>query len=116
MDASKTSRNSVVVRRISFPGTGIQGARITVNAAKKYTNISPSTCAENFRHRLYLGKDYTYVSGTNHATDALNSGQIAVFGKEEHKTIMVNHKGIEKAVPSTLTSHGTSFTVDWKFE
>lgn len=64
-----------------------------------------------------LGEDYTDVSGTNYATDSSISGQISAFGSAVNEAIMVNGTtGADEAVPSALSSDGTSFTVAWDSE
>jgi Peptidase A4 family len=63
-----------------------------------------------------LGEDYTGVMGTNDATDASNSGPVSAFGSSVQEITMVSTTGMDEAVPSTLTSDGTSFTVTWKSE
>jgi hypothetical protein len=62
-----------------------------------------------------LGADYTGVSGTNDATDSTKSGPIGDFSTVEEIT-MVSSRGADEAVPSGLTSDGTSFDVIWKSE
>lgn len=64
----------------------------------------------------HFGADYTGVSDTNDATDTSTSGRISNFGSDIQKIIMVSSKDEEEAVPSALTSDGTSFTVAWKSE
>ena len=65
----------------------------------------------------YFGQDYTDVSGTNDATDSTTSGAISAFGGDVQEIIMVNGStGADEAVPSSLTSDGTSFTVAWESE
>ena len=64
-----------------------------------------------------FGQDYTDITGTNDATDSSVSGQISAFGSDVFESIMVNGStGAEEAVPSALTSDGTSFTVTWYSE
>ncbi len=64
-----------------------------------------------------FGQDYTDVSGTNDATDSSVSGDIAAFGSDVFESIMVNGStGADEAVPSGLSSDGTSFTVTWDSE
>jgi hypothetical protein len=66
---------------------------------------------------VYFGDDYTGVSGTNDATDSSNSGDINSFGSNVYESIMVNGStGADEAVPSGLTSDGTSFDVVWDSE
>jgi hypothetical protein len=63
-----------------------------------------------------FGQDYTFVSGTNYAADSSTSGQIGAFGKNVQESVMVAGKGVVEAVPSSLSSDGTSFTVAWETE
>jgi hypothetical protein len=64
--------------------------------------------------KVSFGADYTGVSDTNDATDTSISGPISDFGSRVKKITMVNGKGKDEAVPSALTSDGTSFKVNWK--
>jgi hypothetical protein len=63
-----------------------------------------------------LGDDYTGISGTNDATDSSVSGPINDFGTGVQEAIMVSTSGVNEAVPSALTSDGSSFTVTWDSE
>ncbi len=63
-----------------------------------------------------FGEDYTDISNTNFATETSTSGAIGAFGSDVQEIIMVSSSGAEEAVPSTLTSDGTSFQVTWKSE
>jgi len=64
-----------------------------------------------------LGEDYTGVSSTNDATDSTVSGAIGAFGSNVFESIMINGStGADEAVPSGLSSDGTSFTVTWESE
>jgi hypothetical protein len=64
-----------------------------------------------------LGEDYTGVSSTNDATDSTVSGAIGAFGSNVFESIMINGStGADEAVPSGLSSDGTSFTVTWDSE
>jgi hypothetical protein len=64
-----------------------------------------------------FGQDYTSVSGTNDATDSSTSGTISAFGSDVQEIIMVNGStDADEAVPSGLSSDGTSFTVAWESE
>jgi hypothetical protein len=65
---------------------------------------------------VYFGQDYTDISGTNDATDSTTSGPIADFGSTVNSITMVSSGGTDEAVPSVLTSDGTSFDVVWKSE
>jgi hypothetical protein len=64
----------------------------------------------------YFGEDYTDVSGTNYATDSSTSGTIGAFGSDVQEIIMASSSGVDEAVPSALSSDGTSFTVAWDSE
>jgi Peptidase A4 family len=64
----------------------------------------------------YFGQDYTDVSGTNEATDSSTSGPVSAFGSNVQEIIMVSSSGADEAVPSSLSSDGTSFDVVWKSE
>jgi len=60
---------------------------------------------------VLFGKDHTGVTGTCDATDSTKSGDIGVFPTIEEITM---EKGsIKKAIPSALSSDGTSFSVTW---
>jgi hypothetical protein len=64
-----------------------------------------------------FGQDYTGISDTNDATDSSVSGAISAFGSNVFESIMVNGStGADEAVPSGLSSDGTSFTVTWDSE
>jgi len=63
-----------------------------------------------------FGQDYTNISGTNDATDSSTSGPISAFGGNVNEITMVSNSGRDEAVPSALTSDGTSFDVVWKSE
>lgn len=64
-----------------------------------------------------FGDDYTGVSSTNDATDSSVSGAISAFGSDVNEAVMVNGStGADEAVPSALSSDGTSFTVKWDSE
>ncbi len=65
---------------------------------------------------VYLGLDYTNINGTNYATDSSTSGPISSFGSNVQEIIMVSSSGADEAVPSSLSSDGTSFDVVWKSE
>ena len=63
-----------------------------------------------------FGEDYNSDPGTNYATDsAVSDGPISAFGSNVESITMV-YSGGNKAVPTVLTSDGTSFRVDWKHE
>jgi hypothetical protein len=63
-----------------------------------------------------FGADYTGVSDTNDAIDSSVNGAISAFGSTVNESIMVSSSGADEAVPSSLSSDGTSFTVAWKSE
>ena len=64
-----------------------------------------------------FGQDYTGVGSTNDATASGVSGAIGAFGNNIFESIMVNGStGADEAVPSGLTSDGTSFSVTWDSE
>lgn len=63
-----------------------------------------------------FGEDPTNVSGTNDATDSSTTGAISTFGTNIQEIIMVSSSGAEEAVPSAVSSDGTSFTVTWDSE
>ena len=62
------------------------------------------------------GLDYTSDPGTNTAIDSTTSGPISAFGSNVFEITMVNSSGGNEAVPTSLTSDGTSFRVYWKHE
>jgi len=61
---------------------------------------------------LPFGEDATAVSNTNYATDSATSGGIGQFSKIEEIT-MATRSGALEAVPTLLSSDGTSFSVTW---
>jgi hypothetical protein len=61
-----------------------------------------------------FGYDYTAVSGTCYATVSGTSGNIGSFGSSVQEITMVTNSGTVKALPSSLSSDGTSFTVMWQ--
>ncbi|HZW92377.1 MAG TPA: G1 family glutamic endopeptidase [Candidatus Eremiobacteraceae bacterium] len=64
-----------------------------------------------------FGQDYTDISSTNDATDSSITGPIGSFGNAVNEAIMVNGStGADEAVPSSLTTDGSSFTVTWDSE
>jgi len=62
------------------------------------------------------GVDYTSDSGTNTAIDSTTNGRISYFGSNVQQNTMVSCSGITEAVPTSLTSDGTSFRVWWEAE
>jgi len=65
---------------------------------------------------VFFGKDYTKVKGTNNATDSSISGPIGKFGSNVQSITMVSSGGADEAVPSALSTDGTSFSVEWVSE
>jgi hypothetical protein len=64
-----------------------------------------------------FGDDYTSVTDTNWASDSTVTGPISDFGKTVNEAIMVNGStGADEAVPSGLSTDGSSFTVKWDSE
>lgn len=63
-----------------------------------------------------FGPDYTNIKGTDVATDSTTSGAISKFGSNVNAITMVSGSGTQEAVPSALSSDGTSFTVTWESE
>ena len=64
-----------------------------------------------------LGNDYTSINDTNWATDTAVTGPISDFGAAIQKITMLADDGVtKKAVPSALTTDGSSFKVAWKHE
>jgi hypothetical protein len=66
--------------------------------------------------RVSLGDDYTGVNDTNWAIDGAVTGPISDFGVNVQKITMVTNGGANKAVPTALTTDGSSFKVTWKHE
>jgi hypothetical protein len=63
-----------------------------------------------------LGEDYTNINDTNWATDSSVTGPISDFGANVQKITMQTSGGVNKAVPTKLTTDGSSFKVAWKHE
>jgi hypothetical protein len=64
-----------------------------------------------------LGDDHTDISSTNDATDSSITGPIGSFGSAVNEAIMVNGTtGANEAVPSALSTDGSSFAVAWDSE
>lgn len=63
-----------------------------------------------------FGQDYTDIKPTNDATDSSTSGPISKFGSAVNSITMVSSSDALEAVPSALSSDGTSFTVAWESE
>jgi len=67
-------------------------------------------------HVASYGLDYTSDHGTNTAIDSSTSGPISAFGNNIEEITMVSSGGVTEAVPTSLTSDGTSFRVWWEAE
>jgi len=61
-----------------------------------------------------FGDDYTDIAGTNYATDSSVTGPISDFGTSVEEITMVSSAGKTEALPSALSTDGSSFTVAWK--
>jgi hypothetical protein len=128
MSASVTYSGTEFTVTITNESTGKSFSKAgRVSGAKRSSAewIAEAPCCTNAGGILPLadfgtvdfGQDYTGVSGTNDATDSSVSGQISDFGSDVFESIMVNGStGADEAVPSALTSDGTSFTVTWDSE
>jgi len=98
----------------------------TVSGAKRSSAewIAEAPCCTNAGGILPLsdfgtvsfGEDYTAISDTNYAQDSSTLGTINAFGTNVQEAIMVSTKGVDEAVPSSLSADGTSFTVTWDSE
>jgi hypothetical protein len=63
---------------------------------------------------VLFGDDNTGVSGTNYAADSTSSGAIGAFPAADIEEItMETSKKVLEAVPTSLSSDGTSFSVTW---
>jgi hypothetical protein len=60
-----------------------------------------------------FGKDNTSVSGTCNATDTSHSGAIGTFPSSSIQQITIEKHGVKEAVPSNVSSDGTSFSITW---
>lgn len=61
---------------------------------------------------VQFGPDFTNAGG-NAAADATRSGKISAFGERVQASVMVAGRKVDEAVPSLISSDGTSFTVSW---
>lgn len=61
-----------------------------------------------------FGDDYTNILNTNYAADSSVTGPISDFGTAVEEITMVSSKGKTEALPSALSTDGSSFTVAWK--
>jgi hypothetical protein len=128
MSASVTYTGSEFTISIANETTGktySKSGRVSGAARSSAEWIAEAPCCTNRGGILPLsdfgtvdfGDDYTGVSGTNDATDSSVSGPISAFGGTVNEAIMVNGTtGADEAVPSALSSDGTSFTVTWDSE
>jgi hypothetical protein len=128
MSASVTYSGTEFTITITNESTGKSFSKSSrVSGAKRSSAewIAEAPCCTNAGGILPLadfgtvdfGDDYTGVSGTNDATDSSTSGAISAFGSTVNEAIMVNGStGADEAVPSALSSDGTSFTVVWDSE
>jgi Peptidase A4 family len=66
--------------------------------------------------KVSLGTDYTGVNDTDWAVNSAVTGPISDFGSHVQKITMQTSGGINKAVPTALTTDGSSFKVTWKHE
>lgn len=62
-----------------------------------------------------FGYDKTSIKNTNYASDSAVTGPISDFGSKVEEITMANGS-TKKAVPSGLTTDGSSFSVTWKHE
>jgi Peptidase A4 family len=126
MSASVTYGGTEFTIKITNETTGKSYSRSSrVSGAKRSSAewIAEAPCCTNRGGILplsdfgtvYFGDDYTGISGTNDATDSSVSGPIGDFSTWE-KIIMATSGGTDEAVPSALTSDGTSFDVVWDSE
>jgi hypothetical protein len=128
MSASVTYSGSEFTITITNESTGksySKSSKVSGAARSSAEWIAEAPCCTNRGGILPLadfgtvdfGEDYTGQSGTNYATDSSNSGDISSFGSAVNEAIMVNGStGADEAVPSGLSSDGTSFTVTWDSE
>jgi len=65
-------------------------------------------------NRISFGDDYTGVNDTNWATDSSVTGPISDFGSKVVKIKMRNLDNSLRALPSALTTDGSSFKVTWE--
>lgn len=126
ISASVTYSGSEFTIKITNETTGKSYSRSSrVSGAKRSSAewIAEAPCCTNRGGILpladfgtvYLGDDYTGISSTNDATDSSTSGAIGSFSTQS-RIIMATSGGTDEAVPSVLTSDGTSFDVVWDSE
>jgi len=123
MSAEVTYSGSVFTLSITNESTGASfSVSSKVRAAKRSSAEWIAEAPSVNGHALPLsdfgiadfGEDFTGVNGTNYAVDSSASGPISSFGTNVQEITMVNGKGADKAIPSSLSSDGTSFTVAWE--
>lgn len=127
ISASVTYNGSEFTTTITNETTGKSYSKTArVRSAKRSSAewIAEAPCCTNSGGILPLsdfgtaafGEDHTDVTGTNEATDSSTTGDIKAFGSNAQEIIMATSSGTDEAVPSSLSSDGTSFTVAWKSE
>ena len=79
------------------------------------TGLSGSLGLENFG-TVSSGYDFTNIKNTNYASDSAVTGPISDFGGRVVKITMVDSSSKKLAVPSALSTDGSSFSVAWKAE
>jgi hypothetical protein len=115
---------TITITNESTGKTYSKSSRVSGAARSSAEWIAEAPCCTNAGGILPLsdfgtvdfGEDYTNVSGTNYATDTSTSGPISAFGSNVDEITMDSSSGVAEAVPSALSSDGTSFTVTWKSE
>ena len=90
-------------------GAQENSAEWIAEAPSSYTGVLPLA---NFG-TVKFGQDYTAVSGTCTAKVGETTGNIGSFRTSVQEITMVTNSGATKALPSALSSDGTSFTVTW---
>jgi peptidase A4-like protein len=129
MSASVTYNGTEFTATITNESTGKSfrtSSRVRGAARSSAEWIAEAPCCTNAGGILPLadfgtvdfGEDFTGVSDTNFATDStVSNGDINAFGTDVNELIMVNGStGADEAVPSALSSDGTSFSVKWDSE
>jgi hypothetical protein len=123
ISASVTYSSSVFTLLITDKSTGasysttgtVSGATETsaewiAEAPSSYFGVLPLA---NFGTAKF-GYDNTGVTGTCNATVCGLTGSIGSFGSAVQEITMVSNRGTVKALPSALSSDGTSFSITWK--
>ena len=106
--------------RKTLSAPGVQRSSAEWIAEAPCAKMVSGVCTEywplaNF-HVANYGDDYTSDPDTNTAIDSTTSGPISAFGSNVEEITMVSSGGVTEAVPSSLTSDGTSFRVWWEAE